>query len=218
MRARGWEHESRIIPSGCQGIALDVRTLRVTSSPDAFWFLYFLGNMGSVEGIACDVEQLALELGVNVAAFHYRGTTPYGDASNESDKDSETAPPGLRQPMTAADLVEDGCAIVRYLEREYGIDPVRRLVLYGQSIGGAVAAAVRCKFPGGILVSDRSFSRLADVPIAPVHSKLSPWLLKLIATVLRFLVDTIGWSMDAMELWYVILCLHVLVDCLNNAD
>ena len=125
-----------------------MRTLKVNGSKDAFWLLYFLGNMGSVEGIAPDLEEMAVRysiyfshalsqtngnlpvhdrfyfcwslfwllvlhlhvhcafsqarLNANIAAFHYRGTTLFADAESEK-------VPLVRQPMTAEQLVEDGC-------------------------------------------------------------------------------------------------------------
>ena len=40
------------------------------------------------------------------------------------------------------------------------------VLLHGHSMGGAVAARVRAAHPGGVLIHDRSFAALADVPIA----------------------------------------------------
>jgi len=210
MVRRGWHHEVGIVPSGSRGVALDVRTLQLNRSKEAFWVLFFLGNMGSVEASAGEMEDCARRLGANVVAFHYRGTTPFASANTEANAEDESpraavmSGPLVRQPVTAADLEEDGCAIVEHLRRVYGVDPSKRLVLYGHSIGGAVAAKVRCRFPGGILVCDRTFSRLAAVPIAPMHGKLPPRLWRVADAVLQFLVGTIGWSMDTLSLWYAI--------------
>jgi uncharacterized protein len=56
----------------------------------------------------------------------------------------------------------DARAAYDHLMRERGIDP-RRLVLYGESLGGAVAVDLAVRVPVGGLVLENTFTSIADV-------------------------------------------------------
>jgi pimeloyl-ACP methyl ester carboxylesterase len=60
----------------------------------------------------------------------------------------------------AWDLVEDGRACLNYMTTKLGARP-EHVLLFGHSIGGAVAAQLRADHsPSGPLVLDRTFSTL----------------------------------------------------------
>lgn len=94
----------------------------VESESDAPWVLHFHGNGGNIAG-RVDHLKLLHGFGFNAVVFDYRG---YGKSK------------GI---PTEEGLVADGLAVVRYLVDEKDVNP-RRLVYFGESLGGGVASAV----------------------------------------------------------------------------
>jgi len=93
------------------------------------------------------------ELGYHVLLFDYRG---YGSSGGH---------PGERGSYL------DAQAAWRYLVERRGVSP-HRVVVFGRSLGGAVAVDLASRHRPGALVVEASFTRLADV--GAVHYPLLP--------------------------------------------
>jgi len=113
--------------------------------------LFFHGNAGH---IGDRVETLAMlhEAGAGVLIIDYRG---YGDSQG--------------QPSEAGTYA-DARAAWRWLTREAGIAP-ERIVLFGRSLGGAIAAHLASESRPAGLVLEAAFTSLPDLA-----SDLYPWL------------------------------------------
>jgi uncharacterized protein len=125
----------------------------VERDPAAPWILQFHGNAGNISN-RVDHLKLFYELGFNGVLFDYRG---YGKSTGTPSE---------------AGLVEDGLAVVKYLKEEKGVDP-RFLVYWGESLGGAVAAAVAAKEEPRALILKSTFTSVPDLagevyPFLPV--------------------------------------------------
>lgn len=106
--------------------------------------LYCHGNSGSL-GERIEIFATLRRLGVHIFAFDYRG---YGKSDPEPP--SET---GLFQDVRAAHDVMTG---------ELGVEP-SRIILFGHSLGGAVATDVAIHRPAAGLVVQSSFTDLDDM-------------------------------------------------------
>lgn len=93
----------------------------------------------------------AVPLQCNLAMFNYRGVGSSLGA----------------WPRGSADLVSDASAVFGYLLRNCQANP-KNILIYGHSIGGAVGALVRAKYPSGPMVSDRSFLSFTAVVRKPI--------------------------------------------------
>jgi pimeloyl-ACP methyl ester carboxylesterase len=120
-------------------------------------FIFFHGNAGNISHRIDKLRDLR-ERGVSTLIVDYRG---YGK--------SEGSP-------TEAGLYRDADAAWKYVTETRGIAP-NRIVLFGESLGGAVAIELASRVNPGALVVECTFSRLADV--GHVHYPLLPvsWLL-----------------------------------------
>ena len=115
--------------------------------------LFFHGNAGN---ISHRLEKLAIlhELGMSVLLIDYRG---YGRSEGKPDE------PGLYLDARAAHA---------YLTRMRGI-PERQIILYGESLGSAVAVDLAAESQVGGLILEAPFTSVADVgrdvyPFLPV--------------------------------------------------
>ena len=122
------------------------------SPPDAGTIIYFHGNGGNIRNVGWLAQSLA-KRGFNVLLFDYRG---YGISGG-----------------TAADesgLYLDGQAALSFVVNEKHASP-NRIVLYGQSLGTAVATdtATRCRC--GALILESGFSSASSLA-----SRVLPWL------------------------------------------
>ncbi len=106
--------------------------------------LYFQGNRQSASEYRRRLRTFTA-LGVNALIFDYRG---YGQS-----------PGRIREEE---DIYRDGLAAWSYLCRQRDIAPAR-LVLWGRSLGGAVAVEVACRREVGALVLESTFNSLADM-------------------------------------------------------
>jgi len=116
--------------------------------------IFFHGNGGN---ISHRLEKIRIfnELGLNIFIFDYRG---YGASSG---KPGEMA------------TYMDGEAAYRYITEEKGI-PADNLILYGESLGAAVASWTAQKHPHGALIIDSGFTSIPDIgrhyyPFLPVN-------------------------------------------------
>jgi len=77
---------------------------------------------------------------------------------------------------TEAGLIEDGEAVIGYVEKSLGV-PRERIVYFGQSLGSGVATLLAARRPPGRLILQSGFDSLASV--AGVHYPFLPsqWLM-----------------------------------------
>ena len=116
--------------------------------------LFFHGNAGNISHRAASVE-IFHRLGLNVFIFDYRG---YGKSQGKPDEDG---------------LYEDARAAWRYLTDERGVGQ-DDIILFGRSLGGAVAAELAAAVQPGGLILESTFSSAKDAARAvfPVLSRL----------------------------------------------
>ncbi len=113
--------------------------------------LYLHGNSGNIGNCLENVKQLVL-LGMNVLVIDYRG---YGGSTG---KPSEQG------------LYDDAEAAWRYLLDTRKVDP-QEIVVYGQSLGGAVATHLAARHTPGALILEAAFTSLPDSA-----AERYPWL------------------------------------------
>jgi fermentation-respiration switch protein FrsA (DUF1100 family) len=118
--------------------------------------VFFHGNGGNLSHRAPLIARMRNELGVNVFIFDYQG---YGQSSGVPSEDA---------------TAEDARAAIRYLRTRSDVDPAR-LVYYGESLGGAVAIQLATAQPPMGLVTQSSFTSIADM--SRLHYPLLGFLL-----------------------------------------
>ncbi len=116
------------------------------------------GNGENVSNLAEELDFLRSKFRANVFAFDYRG---YGQSQG--------------RPFEAG-ILADGEAAQRWLAERTGQQP-DQLVLWGRSLGGAVAVHLAAQLGASALILDRTFSSMVDVasshyPWLPVRSVL----------------------------------------------
>lgn len=124
--------------------------------PSPLTVLYLHGNAGN---ISTNLGRAALlrSLGVSVLSIDYRG---YGLSSG---------------PFASEErLYEDAQAAYRYLHQDRGIDP-RQLVIYGHSLGGAIALNLAGEVPAlAALIIDASFTSMVDMVVLSPYNRWFP--------------------------------------------
>ena len=126
--------------------------------------LFCHGNAGNI-GHQLDSIQLFHKLGLEIFIFDYRG---YGQ--------SEGKP-------TEKGTYEDAEAAWRYLVEEHQVDP-DKIVVFGSSLGGAVASWLASRRTPGALILESTFTSLPDIA-----ATLYPYLP--VRLMLRFKYDTV---------------------------
>ncbi len=121
--------------------------------------LFCHGNGEDVSNLADELDFLRRTYQANVFAFDYRG---YGHSQG--------------RPKEAG-ILADGEAAQRWLAERTGREP-GQIVLWGRSLGGAVAVHLASQHGAAALVLDRTFSSMVDV--AASHYPWLPirWLLR----------------------------------------
>ena len=155
----GTTYQSVRIPVGTAGFlaAWWLPSALPEAAPAAM--LYLHGNEGN---LAREVDRLQAlrRLGLPILAIDYRG---YGQSSGP--------------PPSEAQLYEDAAAAWNHLTHVIGLEPTQ-LVIYGHSLGGAVAAELALRQPAACaIVLESTFTSMADMgrlryPIFPID-----WLL-----------------------------------------
>jgi hypothetical protein len=116
------------------------------------YVLYCHGNGEDVAALGPYMDVLRARHRVSVFAFDYRG---YGRSAGKPDE---------------AGVLDDGRAAQQWLAQKAGIPP-SQVVLWGRSIGGAVAVQLAAELGAGGLILERTFTSLPEV--AAYHY---PWL------------------------------------------
>ena len=120
------------------------------------WLLICHGNAGNLSEFGRPVHYAGLrELGLHLLAFDYRG---YGE--------SEGLP-------TESGLYKDADAAYRYLRDQRGV-PADRIIVFGHSLGSAVAVDLASRVPVGGLVVEGALTSVIDrgqelYPFIPVR-------------------------------------------------
>ena len=145
-------------------VALDFQNLNINTEDgiqlDA-WFiphsdargtlLFFHGNAGNISH-RLDSIKIFHRLRLNVFIFDYRG---YGRSTGSP---------------TEQGVYKDAQAAWRYLTQERGI-PAQQIVLFGRSLGGAIATRLAARTQAGALIIESTFTSVPELA-----AKLYPFL------------------------------------------
>jgi fermentation-respiration switch protein FrsA (DUF1100 family) len=115
-------------------------------------FLWFHGNAGNISHRVDNIRFLHEQLGVNIFIFDYRG---YGRSDGTASEEG---------------TYRDGRAALRYLREHYGVAP-SHLVLFGRSLGAAVAAQMATEQEQLLLILESPFvsvPEMARVLLPPI--------------------------------------------------
>lgn len=115
----------------------------ITQAGAGFTVLFFHGNAGTIADRPLTIARLH-ELGANVLTIDYRG---YGNSEGSPDEIGTYA---------------DASAAWAYLTDTLGIAP-DDIVIYGRSLGGAVALELAARVTPRALIVESTFSSLADM-------------------------------------------------------
>lgn len=123
--------------------------------PDATTTILFChGNGEHVAWLADDVLELQERFGVNVLVFDYRG---YGKSQGSPGEDG---------------ILMDADAIYAWLVEKHSNAPIEhQIILWGRSLGGAVAIHLAATRGCDLLILDRTFDSMVNVA-----SSRFPWL------------------------------------------
>lgn len=115
--------------------------------------------------------------GYNVVLFNYRGVSKsQGHATRDG-------------------LILDGESIYQFVRYFLGVAD-ENILLFGHSLGGAIAAEIAARHPGVMLCSERSFASL-EKEVKVLFGKVAPWFGNLVAK----LVAGLGWHFDSLSSW-----------------
>lgn len=116
----------------------------IPADSSGLWLLICHGNAGNLSEFDRPVHYAGLRrLGLNLLAFDYRG---YGE--------SEGAP-------SESGLYKDANAAYRLLREQRGVPP-ERIILFGHSLGSAVAVDLAGRVPVGGLIVEGALSSVVD--------------------------------------------------------
>jgi len=145
-------------------IGLDFESVTLTTADDETldaWFipadsargalLFFHGNAGN-NSHRLDSIRLFHELGLSVLIFDYRG---YGQSTGKP---------------TEKGTYRDAAAAWQYLVEQRGISP-ERIILFGRSLGGSIAADLATRQPAAGVILESAFTSVPDIA-----AQLYPWL------------------------------------------
>lgn len=134
----------RIQFSTQDGVRLVGWTMPAVPDPNAPWLLIFHGNAGNLSEFDRPRHYAGLlRSGLNLLAFDYRG---YGESEGTPDE---------------AGLYRDADAAYRYLTEQLGV-PASRIILFGHSLGSAVAIDLASRVPVAGLIVEGAFTSATD--------------------------------------------------------
>lgn len=105
--------------------------------------IFFHGNAGNIGDRLTKIEYFS-KMGINVFIVDYRG---YGRSEGDPSEEG---------------LYEDALAAFDYIASRKDYDP-KKIIVYGVSLGGAVAVDLASKRDAAALIVDSSFSRAKDM-------------------------------------------------------
>jgi fermentation-respiration switch protein FrsA (DUF1100 family) len=121
--------------------------------------LWFHGNAGNISHRVENIKLLHDNLRINIFIFDYRG---YGRSEGK---------------VSEMGTYLDGAAAVEYLRAQYQVQP-RQLVIFGRSLGAAVAAEMATQVESLILILESPFVSVPEMartifPLLPLRCLLS---------------------------------------------
>jgi hypothetical protein len=126
------------------GITLVSWVIRTGRDSSGLWLLICHGNAGNLSEFDRPVHYAGLrQLGLNLLAFDYRG---YGESDGAPSEDG---------------LYRDAQAAYRYLRETLGI-PADRIIVFGHSLGSAVAIDLVSRAPSAGLIVEGAFTSAVD--------------------------------------------------------
>lgn len=138
----GCEYREAWIVNGDERLQAYVLPSRDSTAETLLFLHGNLGNIGDNAAHACRLRRL----GFQVVLFDYRG---YGNSSEG--------------PPRETTLYADADAALAYVESDMGV-PAREIVLYGHSLGGAVAVELALRHPEAAgLVAESTFTSMVDM-------------------------------------------------------
>ena len=121
-----------------------IHLLIVERDDPRLYALYFHGNGGNITHRASMLQRLATELNITIIGVSYSG---YGYSEGAPDEDQ---------------LAIDSEAAYSYLRAEYDASP-SQIMVFGESLGGAIATRLAAKHALPLLALDSTFSSITDV-------------------------------------------------------
>jgi fermentation-respiration switch protein FrsA (DUF1100 family) len=126
------------------GVKLVAWALPAGADSNGFWLLICHGNAGNLSEFDRPVHYAGLRgLGLSLLAFDYRGYGESGGAPSEEG------------------LYRDADAAYRYLRESRGV-PADRIVLFGHSLGSAVAIELASRVPAAGLIVEGALTSAVD--------------------------------------------------------
>jgi uncharacterized protein len=138
------------------GLSLGSWVIRAGPDSSGYWLVICHGNAGNLSEFGRPAHYAGLRaLGLSLLAFDYRG---YGE--------SEGAP-------TESGLYQDADASYRYLREELGVAP-GKIVIFGHSLGSAVAVDLASRVPAAGLILEGALTSVLELgqelyPYIPVR-------------------------------------------------
>jgi fermentation-respiration switch protein FrsA (DUF1100 family) len=126
----------------------------IPSSKTKATVLFFHGNAGNISH-RLDSIRILHSLGLSVFIFDYRG---YGRSTGKPSEEG---------------VYQDAQTAWHYLIKVRRIDP-NRIILFGRSLGGAIAAWLSCRTQAGAVIIESTFTSIPDLaaglyPLLPVR-------------------------------------------------
>jgi uncharacterized protein len=150
-KIHGWWFPARNLN---ESVALPKEPSQILKSPKTI--LYFHGTGGNISYNLPRIEGFR-QLGFSVLAIDYRG---YGQSQGGFPNESQ--------------LYQDSQAAWNYLTQVRAIPP-DQIIVYGESLGGAIALDLATKSPNaGGLILQSTFTSMADVVSQPTWAKALP--------------------------------------------
>jgi uncharacterized protein len=147
--------ERRVTYASTDGVVVSAWVVPAAEPALNMWLLICHGNLGNI-GYRPRPEYYAMvrDLGVSTLAFDYRG---YGGSTGSPDE---------------AGLYSDATASYEYLTHTLNV-PVDRIVIFGHSLGSAVAIELASRVPAAGLIVEGAFTSVVDrgqelFPLFPV--------------------------------------------------
>ena len=121
-------------------------------------FLWFHGNAGNISHRLENLKLLHDKVNVNIFIFDYRG---YGRSDGTASEEG---------------TYRDGAAAVKLLRQRYGVE-ANKLIIFGRSLGAAVAAEMAMRVQSLAVILETPFTSVRDVardklPFLPIGALL----------------------------------------------